>query len=440
MKPYVVSLVRYEKPLESVRTAVEMAGGFSELPPRAKVFIKPNIPFWERSFERMIWGVVTTSRVIEDVVVLLKEKGIDNITIGEGPVTFRPRDWETVADAFSTLGFDKLVKRYGIKYLNLLEHPFEKVDLGDGLALEFSVDALASDYIINLPVLKTQPQTRVSLGAKNLKGLLSLPSRKTCHNIDSAIDLDYHIARLSAKLPPMFTLADGIYTLEYGPVYGKPRRSDILAASRDLLSLDMVGAKLLGYEPNQIRHLAYMAEETGRPLDLSDVEVAGEHIADLASFHKSGFGYSENGTIPKALERMGIKGLKIYQPDETICSHCAPLFLMVTTSIATGWKGEPFDDVEMLTGKRMQPQPGMKKTILMGDCMCKAHKNNPAIREMIPIKGCPPSSKMALKAMERAGIDHNPDLLSGLGPIMGLFSKQLEGRPEYDASFYRVQE
>jgi uncharacterized protein (DUF362 family) len=440
MKPYVVSLVRYEKPLESVRKAVEMAGGFSELPPRAKVFIKPNIPFWERSFERMIWGVVTTSRVIEDVVVLLKEKGIDNITIGEGPVTFRPRDWETVADAFSTLGFDKLVKRYGIKYLNLLEHPFEKVDLGDGLALEFSVDALASDYIINLPVLKTQPQTRVSLGAKNLKGLLSLPSRKTCHNIDSAIDLDYHIARLSAKLPPMFTLADGIYTLEYGPVYGKPRRSDILAASRDLLSLDMVGAKLLGYEPNQIRHLAYMAEETGRPLDLSDVEVAGEHIADLASFHKSGFGYSENGTIPKALERMGIKGLKIYQPDETICSHCAPLFLMVTTSIATGWKGEPFDDVEMLTGKRMQPQPGMKKTILMGDCMCKAHKNNPAIREMIPIKGCPPSSKMALKAMERAGIDHNPDLLSGLGPIMGLFSKQLEGRPEYDASFYRVQE
>ena len=29
MKPYVVSLVRYEKPLESVRKAVEMAGGFS---------------------------------------------------------------------------------------------------------------------------------------------------------------------------------------------------------------------------------------------------------------------------------------------------------------------------------------------------------------------------------------------------------------------------
>ena len=45
MKHYVVSLVRYEKPLESVRKAVEMAGGLPELPPQAKVFIKPNIPF-----------------------------------------------------------------------------------------------------------------------------------------------------------------------------------------------------------------------------------------------------------------------------------------------------------------------------------------------------------------------------------------------------------
>ena len=175
------------------------------------------------------------------------------------------------------------------------------------------------------------------------------------------------------RLLPVFysrsPLADGIFIPEYGAIFGTPRRSDILAASRDLLSLDMVGAKLLGYEPCQIRRLAHMAEEWGRPIDLSDVKVAGERIEDLASFHKSGFVYDQEGSLPQVLEKMGIKGLKIYQPDHTVYSNCAPFYLIVTTAIATGWKGEPFDNVEILTGKIMQPQPGMKKTILMGDCM-----------------------------------------------------------------------
>jgi hypothetical protein len=44
-----VSIVRYEKPLESVRKAVELAKGLENLPAKAKVFIKPNIVFWTRT-------------------------------------------------------------------------------------------------------------------------------------------------------------------------------------------------------------------------------------------------------------------------------------------------------------------------------------------------------------------------------------------------------
>jgi len=80
----VVAIVRYEKPLDSVRKVVELSLGLEHLPANARVFIKPNIVFWTRAVTFPKWGVITTSRVIEDMVVLLKGRGIDDITIGEG--------------------------------------------------------------------------------------------------------------------------------------------------------------------------------------------------------------------------------------------------------------------------------------------------------------------------------------------------------------------
>ena len=69
-----VSIVRYEEPLESVRKAVGLCGGLDHLSARAKVFIKPNIVFWTRKVDFPKWGVITTSRLVEDMVVLLKER------------------------------------------------------------------------------------------------------------------------------------------------------------------------------------------------------------------------------------------------------------------------------------------------------------------------------------------------------------------------------
>jgi uncharacterized protein (DUF362 family) len=104
MKKYQVAVVKYEKPIESVRKAVELCGGLNAMPAGARVFIKPNIVFWTRAVAFPKWGVITTSRVVEDVIILLKERGIDDITIGEGTITPNPKDTATPAHAFETLG------------------------------------------------------------------------------------------------------------------------------------------------------------------------------------------------------------------------------------------------------------------------------------------------------------------------------------------------
>ena len=108
------------------------------------------------------------------------------------------------------------------------------------------------------------------------------------------------------------------------------------------------------------------------------------------------------------MEKMGIKGLSYPKYDLTICTYCSGLTGVILSAIALAWKGEPWDDVEVLTGKAMRPTPGKKKTILLGKCMYQANKDNSDIQKMLAVKGCRPSLKAVVKALHQAGIEVDP--------------------------------
>jgi len=441
MEKHLVSVVRYEAPFQSVREVVKLSGGLDCLPTGAKVFIKPNLVFWSKSVPFPKWGVITTSRVVQDMVELIAAHGVSQITIGEGMVTLKPGDNETIADAFKTLGYEVLRKRFGVKLLNIFERPFRKVELGDGMAVNFNVDILESDFVVDLPVMKTHNQTVVSLGIKNLKGMIDIPSRKRCHNMEPGKDLHVYVSRLAESMPPMFTLIDGIYTSERGPgPDGKMHRSNLLVGSRDVLSADMVGAKILGYTPEEVPYIAHAARWQGRPLDFSDIEITGVGIDEVARKHEYDFHYSEmeEVALPLPLVRQGIRGIFYRKYDLSMCTYCSAVNGLVMMAIRNAWKGEPWDRVEVLTGKAMRPTPGMKKTILLGRCMYQAHKDDPAIQEMIAVKGCPPKPEDIHTALRKAGIDADPQLFENLDRLPGLFMKRYEDKPEFEEGHFRV--
>ena len=438
MSKSAVAIVRYEKPVESVRKAVELCRGLDNLRPKAKVFIKPNILYWTRKVAFPKWGAITTSRIVEDIVVLLKERGIDDITIGEGMISLF-KDKETPAHALESLGYNLLNKRYGVKAINVFEREFRKVDLGNRETLNFNADILDSDFVVDIPVMKTHAQTVVSLGIKNLKGMIDVNSRKKCHNADPEKNLNYWVARLADPMPPMLTVLDGIYTTERGPGFdGRVKRSNIVVASTDVLSADMVGAKILGYAPSEVPHLTIAAKNRDRSFDLSDVEVVGEKIETVASHHKYAFPYSEDDSLPLPMAKMGIKGLSYRKYDLTMCTYCSGMNGVALAAVAFAWKGEPWDDVEVLTGKSMEPTSGRKKTILFGKCMYQLHKDNPDIKEMIAIKGCPPQPKSILKAFHQAGIEINPAIIENADTAPGFFMSRYEGKPEFEESHFTV--
>jgi uncharacterized protein (DUF362 family) len=438
-----VSIVKYEEPLESVRKVVELTNLFDEIPKDAKVFIKPNIVYWNATTNFPKWGVITSSRVIEDVVILLKERGIDDISIGEGIVTTDVKDTKTAADAFEKLGYNVLKEKYDVKPINTFEHKFEKIDLDTGFKVNFNSDALAADVVIDIPVLKTHSQAVVTLGFKNLKGLINYASRKKFHSDDPVKDLHHNVAQLPNKLKKVLTIIDGIYTLERGPaIDGKAHRKNILIASSDILSADMVGAKLLGIQPTDVPHLVQAAKDRKRPMDLSDVEIVGEKIDDLASHHEWDFIYNEAGDLPLPLERIGVKGLKYHKYDSTLCTYCSGIngtLLMIIKGAWQARKGEPFDNVEFLNGKLQEPTPGMNKTVLIGQCQYNKHKDHSDIKEMIPIRGCPPSVDDVRTAFSQIGIELRADLFQNMSKGAGFLLGKYRGRPEFEESFFQIK-
>ena len=433
-----VAIHKFEKNSETVKKAVKSVNAFEYLPLNAKVVIKPNIVVWlDTPYPK--WGVITTSTIMEEVVILLKEYGVNDITIAEGSLQMDPMQKNIGQKSFEGLGYHKLKKRYGVKLADVWERPFQKIEIADGLSLKLSTDLLASDFLVNVPVLKTHAQVKVSLGIKNLKGFLNVGSRKKCHSADHKKDLGYMISRLPNLLPPSATIIDGVYTMERGPSFdGKPRRSDLVIVSSNLLAADMVGASVLGHDPCDIPYLVKAAADQGVSSDLCDIDILGEKIEDVAAFHKYTFSYNKENTLPKSMEKMGIKGLAFHKFDTSLCTYCSALVGKLLTIIAMSYKGKPFDDVEFLTGKRMRPCVDAKKSILVGQCLCALNKNHEVSGEIVKIKGCPPDPGQAARALKGIGIDIDPSFFTNFEMEGAFFMKRFENKPEFDESYYTI--
>jgi len=440
MTSYRVAIGSYEQPIESVRQVIDLSGGLDHLPQDATVFIKPNIVFWTRATDFPKWGVITTSRIIEDTIITLKEKGINRIIIGEGSVFMDPKDKLSAEHSFENLGYYEFKKRYGIECINVFDRPFKTVQLDD-IELNFNEDILNADFVVNIPVLKTHNQTVVSLGIKNLKGMIDIVSRKRCHTMTPDKNLHYYVSKLSDCMPPMLTLIDGIYSNERGPgIDGRMRRSNILIASNDILSADLVGCRVLGHSPDSVPHIVYAAQKRNRKTDLSDVEVMGKSIEDVASRHEFDFLYSstDQGCLPVPMAKEGLEGIYYRKYDLSMCTYCSGINGVVLSAIRYAWKGKPWDKIEILTGKSMEPTPGMNKTILLGKCMYQKHKHNDTIKEMIPIKGCPPKPDDILKALHQAGIDADKGLFEQIDKMPGFFLGKYQNKPEFNPHFFRA--
>ncbi len=70
----IITVVRYQELLEPVKQAVGLCRGLEQVKAGMRVFIKPNIVFWTKTTAFSKLGVITTSRAVEDMVIVLKKR------------------------------------------------------------------------------------------------------------------------------------------------------------------------------------------------------------------------------------------------------------------------------------------------------------------------------------------------------------------------------
>ena len=427
-----VSLVKYETGGDSLMRAVDLCEGLSELKPSDSVLIKPNLVAWDNQFPIAPYGVFTTTALVEDLVILLKDRGCKHIVIAEGSVEINGLG---TMDAFEGLGYKQLEKRYGVELVDFNQSETVKFEVTEHIKLRLAKEAVETDFFIDLPVLKTHAQTKVSLGIKNLKGCLKIGSKKFCHHTD--MDLEYCFSHIPGIVKPALSIVDGIYALEKGALhYGNAYRKDLIVASKDLLGADLVAAKSIGFAPEEIGHFTHLSHRMGCPCNLDDYELVGDDLEDHTRPLKWDWTWTQENTGPKIFEKFGISGVALPKYDDTLCSGCSPIANMSNILALSAFKGAPLPNVEILNGKKMQGRPGYSKTVLLGDCIIKANKNNENIQEAIPVKGCPPEFNDVCNALKQSGLEINELAYFG---YLKQQSEKYDGKDGYLPSLYKAR-
>jgi len=383
-----VSLVKFDGSLDSLRKAIELCQGFEKLNSHDRVLIKPNNCFRHKIMPP--YGMVTTSKIIDGVVQLLLEYGCKDISIGEGAIIGIFDELEPYTkQGFKGTGIDKVAEKYGIKLIDFNEGAFHELDL-EGVKVQVSRAALDTDFLINVPVLKTHFQTKVSLGFKNLKGCLSKDSRKRFH---MSKRLDTLICLLNEAIKSDLVIIDGIYMLEKGPetLVGVAHRKDLIIASPDVFECDVVGATVLGIDPAQVDYLREFAQRHGRSFDISAIQIKGEDIESLKEQLEWRFEPDKELLTPAK-----ITGLSAPYPGQTLCSACGATLALALSIFGKDNPGMDFGGAALYYGLGLKPKRDTRKVFLYGDC---AIRSNKGLQNVIKIEGCPPTLTKTLLAL-----------------------------------------
>ena len=231
--------------IKSTYEAVAASDMASYLKAGFAVAIKPNLVVSGPAS----LGATTHPEVVEGIIRYLSDFGVRKMKIIES-------SWigDDTLRAFKVCGYEDLSVRYGIPLTDLksdsctlLRHD------GSGLEMRVCDEALSTDFLINVPVLKAHCQTKLTCCMKNLKGCIPDQEKQRFHRIG----LHKPIAALSALIKTGYCVIDGIcgdLTMEEG---GNPVASNRIIAGRDPLLLDTYCAGLIGYEPDEIGYLGY---------------------------------------------------------------------------------------------------------------------------------------------------------------------------------------
>jgi len=258
-----------DDPAVLVERALTALGGMKRfVPAGASVLIKPNICLDYHTYE---YAATTNPWVVGALVRLAIEAGAGKVSVLDYGFAGSP------ARAYARSGIQDQALAAGGELLALTRLQFVPTDLPQGLDLrsaEIHEAALNSDVVINVPIAKTHGLARLTLGMKNLMGVIL--DRQTIHR-----NIGQRLADLTSRIRPALTVIDAVRILTAnGPTGGNlddVRKIDTVIASPDIVAADAYGATLFGLQPGDLDYIV-----AGTAMGLGRSDLAALRIEEIA--------------------------------------------------------------------------------------------------------------------------------------------------------------
>jgi uncharacterized protein (DUF362 family) len=224
--------------------------------------------------------VITAPSVVGAVVDLLRQKGAGEIVVGDGSA-FR-REANPVVGAS---GLASILGARGVKFVDLNYDDPQPVRARDGWFAKHNTlwlprHVVEADLIVSVPKLKCHHWAGVSLGLKNLFGIVPGVRYGWPKNMLHVNGIPQSILGLYQSIAPVVTVVDGIVGMEGdGPLFGTPVQHGLLAVGNDAVAVDGIAAQLMGFAIEEVTHL-HLAQLTGIG-QLSKIETRGAALSEL---------------------------------------------------------------------------------------------------------------------------------------------------------------
>jgi uncharacterized protein (DUF362 family) len=263
--PAYLAVVHGPDPASITRAAIEALGGMASFVSNGyDVIIKPNIC---TDYNPPEYASTTNPTVVATLVTMCLEAGAQRVRVMDFPFGGTPES------AYEISGIKAAVEAAGGE-MHIMGYPkYTEVEIPQGKSMTKVLiypDFLKTDLLINVPIAKHHSATRLTLGAKNLMGMVR--DRNLMH-----VNLTQRIADLTSLVRPALTVIDAVRILtNHGPTGGDladVKQMDTIIASRDIVAADAYATTLFGLTSADIGYIRASADLGLGTMDLGSIDL-----------------------------------------------------------------------------------------------------------------------------------------------------------------------
>ena len=250
-----------------VRETISALGGIQNfVKPGEVVVVKPNIG-WDRTVEL---AANTHPGVVKTLVQLCLEAGAKQVRIFDRTCNDERRCYTQsgIRSAMESIRSE----RVSLEYMD--RRAYKELTIKGGQAFdrwEFYMPVIEADRLINVPIAKHHSISQLTLGMKNLMGVIGGNRGRLHHNIAESL------SDIASVIHSDLTVVDATRILTAnGPQGGRlqdVRDLNTLVASPDIVAADAYATTLFGLSPEQVPTVVAAARRGLGVMDLKQVRM-----------------------------------------------------------------------------------------------------------------------------------------------------------------------